>query len=272
MIIIDKALQKRASENNPIRVAMVGAGFMARGIALQICNYVPGMELVAIANRTLDTAHRAYREAGRDSVSVDSVSQLEAAISRGQYAVTDNPLLVCEAGNVDAVIEVTGAVEYGARVVMHAIKHGKHVILMNAEVDGTIGSILKHYADKAGVVYTVADGDQPGVIMNLYRFVKGIGVKPVLCGNIKGLHDPYRNPTTQKGFAEKWGQNPSMVTSLPTAPRFPTNRPALPTPPACGWDSAACSARPCPAARPSRKPWASTRWKPCSKARAWWIT
>lgn len=111
MIIIDKALQKRAGENNPIRVAMVGAGFMARGIALQICNYVPGMELVAIANRTLDNAHRAYREAGRDSVAVDTVSQLESVISRGQYAVTDNPLLVCEAGNVDAVIEVTGAVE-----------------------------------------------------------------------------------------------------------------------------------------------------------------
>jgi predicted homoserine dehydrogenase-like protein len=50
--------------------------------------------------------------------------------------------------------------------------------------------------------------------MNLYRFVKSIGVKPVLCGNIKGLHDPYRNPTTQEGFARKWGQNPYMVTSF----------------------------------------------------------
>jgi predicted homoserine dehydrogenase-like protein len=50
--------------------------------------------------------------------------------------------------------------------------------------------------------------------MNLYRFVKSIGVKPVLCGNIKGLHDPYRNPTTQEGFAKQWGQNPRMVTSF----------------------------------------------------------
>ena len=60
---------------------------------------------------------------------------------------------------------------------------------MNAELDGTIGSMMKVYADKAGVVPTNSDGDQPGVIMNLYRFVKGIGVKPVLCGNIKGLGD-----------------------------------------------------------------------------------
>lgn len=215
MVIVDTALEKRHRENNPIRVAMVGAGFMARGIALQICRYVDGMELVAISNRTLETAKRAYRESGvEDTVTVETTAQLEEAISRGRYAVTDNPMLLCEAGNVDAVIEVTGAIEYGARVVMHAIKNGKHVILMNAEVDGTIGSILKMYADRAGVTYTVADGDQPGVIMNLYRFVKGIGVKPVLLGNIKGLHDPYRNPTTQKAFAEKWGQNPAMVTSF----------------------------------------------------------
>jgi predicted homoserine dehydrogenase-like protein len=64
------------------------------------------------------------------------------------------------------------------------------------------------------VVITNADGDQPGVEMNLFRFVKGIGVKPVLCGNIKGLQDPYRNPTTQESFAKKWEQNPAMVTSF----------------------------------------------------------
>jgi predicted homoserine dehydrogenase-like protein len=63
-------------------------------------------------------------------------------------------------------------------------------------------------------VYSGSDGDQPGVQMNLYRFVRGIGVRPVLCGNIKGLHDPYRNPTTQEGFARKWGQNVRMVTSF----------------------------------------------------------
>jgi predicted homoserine dehydrogenase-like protein len=115
---------------------------------------------------------------------------------------------------IEALIEVTGAVENGAGVVATAIEHGKHVVLMNAELDGTVGPLLRRRADEAGVVYTNADGDQPGVQLNLYRFVKGIGVKPVLCGNIKGLHDPYRNPTTQEGFARQWGQNPYMVTSF----------------------------------------------------------
>ena len=64
------------------------------------------------------------------------------------------------------------------------------------------------------MVYTGCDGDQPGVQMNLVRFVKGIGLRPLVAGNVKGLHDPYRNPTTQKGFAEQWGQDPAMVTSF----------------------------------------------------------
>ncbi|HEX2189562.1 MAG TPA: Gfo/Idh/MocA family oxidoreductase [Longimicrobiaceae bacterium] len=215
MLLVDRALERRAAEGRPIRVGMVGAGFMARGVALQIMTCVRGMELVAIANRTLAGAERAYREAGVERPRVvETVAALEEAVARGERAITDDALLLCRAEGIDCIVEVTGAVEFGAHVVMEAIAHGKHVVTMNAELDGTVGPILKTLADRAGVVLTGADGDQPGVTMNLYRFVKGIGVRPVLCGNIKGLHDPYRNPTTQQGFAEKWGQNPQMVTSF----------------------------------------------------------
>jgi predicted homoserine dehydrogenase-like protein len=215
VIVVDRALARRQAENKPIRVALIGAGFMARGIALQIVNSVPGMRLVAIANRHLVGAKRAYQEAGEEEFRVvETVAQLEAAIARGQSAVTEDALLLCRAANIDAILEATGAVEFGACVVMEAIRNGKHIATMNAELDGTVGPILKVYADRAGVVLTGSDGDQPGVILNLYRFVKGIGVRPVLCGNIKGLHDPYRNPTTQESFAKRWGQTPSMVTSF----------------------------------------------------------
>lgn len=215
MIIVDRALQAREELGNPVRVGMIGAGFMGRGVANQIINSVPGMRLVAISNRNIDSAKRAYTEAGIEDFRVVSTTQeLETSIVRGQYAVTEDPMLLCSAEGIDALVEVTGAVEFGARVVMEAIAHKKHVIMMNAELDGTIGSILKVYADKAGVVLSGCDGDQPGVQMNLYRFVKSIGLTPLLCGNIKGLQDPYRNPTTQEGFAKRWGQNPMMVTSF----------------------------------------------------------
>ncbi len=214
MIIVDAALEERHLSGDPIRVGMVGAGFMGRAIALQIVQATRGMELVAIANRTIEHARRAYDDAGVDAVVVNDATGMGRAIGRGQPAITEDAALLCRTEGVDAIIEVTGAVEFAAGVALEAIEHGKHVVLMNAELDGTTGAILKERADRSGVILTNADGDQPGVIMNLYRFVRGIGVRPVMCGNIKGLHDPHRNPSTQATFAQRWGQNPSMVTSF----------------------------------------------------------
>lgn len=215
MIIIDTALQQREQDDDPIKVAIVGAGYMGRGIAMQILTAVPGMRLVAISNRTVARAEQAYAQGGADSVNyVDTVAALQDSIHAGQYAVTDNPFLLCEAEGIDAIVEVTGEIEFGAKVVVSAIDHGKHVILMNAELDATVGPLLKTYADKKGVVYTNADGDQPGVIMNLFRYVKSIGLDPVLAGNMKGLQDPYRTPETQRAFAEMHNQEPRMVTSF----------------------------------------------------------
>jgi predicted homoserine dehydrogenase-like protein len=215
VIIVDQALERREQDGSPIRVGLVGAGFMGRAIALQILKYTRGMGLVAISNRHIERARDAYSLAGVDDVqTVTTEAELEAAIDAARPAVTDDAMVVCTAAGVDVVVEVTGAVEFGAKVAMTAIQHGKHIVLMNAELDGTLGWVLKRYADDAGVIYTNSDGDQPGVLMNLYRFVSGIGVTPVLCGIVKGLHDPYRNPTTQDEFARRWGQNPRMVTSF----------------------------------------------------------
>jgi len=215
MIIVDTALEKREAQGNPIRVAMTGAGYMGRGIALQIEKYVTGMKLVAISNRTVSQAKRAYKEAGIETVNeIGTVRQLEDSIRDGEYAVTEDPALLCKAEGIEAIIEATGDVEYSAPIAMKAIESKKHLILMNAELDATVGPILKVYADRAGVIVTNADGDQPGVMMNLFRFVKSIGYRPVLAGNIKGLQDHYRTPDTQKDFAEKHNLTPRMATSF----------------------------------------------------------
>jgi len=215
MIIVDTALEKREREGNPIRVGLVGAGYMGRGVALQFLTPIIGMRLVAIANRTVSEAERAYREAGADSIQrVESVATLETAILNRRFAITDDPGLLCEAAGVDVIIEATGEIEFGAGVVVDAIKNGKQVVLLNAELDATIGPILKVRADRAGVVITNTDGDEPGVAMNLYRFVKTIGLKPLLVGNLKGMIDCRRTPETQRAFAEKYKQKPAMITSF----------------------------------------------------------
>lgn len=215
MILVDTALQQRAAAGRPVRVALIGAGFMARGVANQIVNSVPGMELVAISNRTIETARRAWREAGvEEFTEVSQAGALNDAITAGKPVVTDDALLLCEGEAIDVLIEVTGAIEFGAQFALKAIACGKDVVTMNAELDATVGSALQHHARKAGVIFSVSDGDQPGVELNLWRYVRSLGLTPLVCGNIKGLQDEYRNPTTQKAFAEKWGQNPYMVTSF----------------------------------------------------------
>jgi len=215
VILIEQALEAAEAEGRPIRVALVGAGFMGRGIVNQIINSTTGMRLSAVVNRTVENGVRAYVDAGVDDVVSSSDSAgVQTALESGRPVATDDFATVCASDHIDVVVEATGAIEFGCRVVEAAIAGGKHVVLMNAEVDGTVGWALAQQARSAGVVYTGADGDQPGVEMNLYRFVQGIGCRPLVMGNIKGLQDPYRNPTTQRGFADRWGQDAAMVTSF----------------------------------------------------------
>lgn len=215
MIIVDKAILERQAAGKTIKVGIAGAGFMGRAVARQVVNWVPGMEVAVIANRHLEGAETAYEEAGVVDVDrVESAQELEDAIRRGRPAVTDDLLHICQAEGIDAVVEATGTIEMGARVVMEAIEHGRRAVLVNAELDGTVGPILHAHAERAGVVYTNCDGDQPAAELNLYRFVRSLGATPLLCGNIKGLIDHYRTPETQTGFAAEWGIQPYMATSF----------------------------------------------------------
>src|SRR5437763_13713236 len=193
---------------------MIGAGFMGQGLVNQIVHSVPGERMTAIFNRHVAKAIKCYEDAGLEPVVANTQGQFEDAIHAGKPVVTEDPMLICRSEQIDCLVDVTGAVEFGVRVVLEAFKHGKHVVLMNAELDATIGPILQVYARKHGVILSACDGDEPGVQMNLYRWVKGLGLIPRVIGNVKGLQDPYRNPTTQKDFAKKWQQNPAMVTSF----------------------------------------------------------
>lgn len=215
MIIVDRLLAERQAAGQPIRVALVGAGFAGKGFALQLLTAAVGMRLVVVYNRTISEAVSAYRGGGIESPrTVKNTGELEDAIKAGEYAVTDNPSVVYETASVDVVVEATGEIEFASQIAMGAINNGKHIILLNAELDATLGPILKIKADKAGVVFSQADGDQPAVLMNLLRYVKSIGFKPVMAGNIKSLQDCRRTPTTQLDFATRVWQRPKFITSF----------------------------------------------------------
>jgi predicted homoserine dehydrogenase-like protein len=215
MIIVDTALEQRHKENKPIKIGIVGAGYMGRQATLHILSGVKGMKVVAISNRTIAEAKRAYEQADiTDYRIVSNKTELEETVASGGYAVTSDAFLLCAAEGIDAIMECTGVIEFGARIAMSCIENKKHLISLNADLDATVGPILKVYADEAGIVLTGMDGDQPGVIMNLVRFIRTVGYNPILAGNIKGLHDPYRNPDTQREFAQKYHQKTRMITSF----------------------------------------------------------
>jgi hypothetical protein len=131
MILVDGALERHVAEGRPpIRVGMIGAGFMAAGVLLQINSALPrAMRVVAVANRTPARAVQAYADAGQeDAAVVDGAPALARAIEAGRAAVTEDPMLVATSPHVDVLLEVTGAVEDALPVVLAAIAHGKHVV------------------------------------------------------------------------------------------------------------------------------------------------
>ncbi len=217
MFIVDKYLEKLEKENKPIRIGLIGAGFAARGFALQVLTGMKGMRIAAISNRTLTNAKLAYTQALGDSIevlTVENQKDLDEAISKNKYVITENHKLLTDSANIDVIVEATGEVHFAAPLVVRAIKNKKHIVLINAELDGTIGPILKSMADEAGVVYTQIDGDQPGKLINMVREIRGLGFKPVLAGNIKSLIDFRRTPKTQEKWSAEHFQEPKMPTSF----------------------------------------------------------
>src|SRR5215470_17093968 len=220
-MVVDTALREREDSGNPIRVGMVGAGATGRAIALQLGTPVAGIRLVAISNRTPEHAERAFRNANVQGwCRAESVQQAEGAIARGMPVLTDDPSVLTTCGAIDVLVEATGTVGAATRVVLEAFHHGKHVVLVNAELDSLLGPILKEKAERAGVVLTHTDGDEPGVAMTLLRYLRSLGLRPVAAGNIKGMVDYYRNPDTQQEFAKRNDQDVRKVTSFADATKL----------------------------------------------------
>lgn len=215
MIIVDTEIAKRLEADRPIQVAMVGAGYSARHIASQILSAFPGIHLAAIVNRTPENAVAVFEQAGAERVeTIQTDGQMQDVIARRGHAVTDDLDAVLQAPGIEAVIETTGEVEYGAYAALKSIEAGKHTFVLNCEMDATVGPLLKAIADEKGVVYSNSDGDEPGVASNLARHVSTMGLEVVGAGNLKGFYDVHRTPETQRAFAEANNQKPHMMTSF----------------------------------------------------------
>ena len=144
MLLVDTALAREKSKE--IRSASPrGAGSISQGLANQIARSTPGMRIVGVSNRKPDRALHVLRYAGFDEARlVDTQSSLDAELGAGRPAGTEDALLLCRSEHVDVVVDATGSVEFGAHVALEAFRHGKDVVLMNAEIDATIDRSFRY--------------------------------------------------------------------------------------------------------------------------------
>ncbi|MBW1712352.1 MAG: homoserine dehydrogenase, partial [Deltaproteobacteria bacterium] len=186
-------LKEREAAGQRIRVALVGAGFTGLGIARQVTR-TPGMDLASITDRDLQAATKAAQACGKPYATVGPDDPLPGEES---LLVTQDPLFLFERSSeigIDVVVEATGSLGFGARVSLAAIDNGLHLVLLNAEVDLTLGSLLSRAAHQRGVVYTSDAGDQHGVLMRMMEEIQLWDFRIIMAGNIKGFHNLYATP------------------------------------------------------------------------------
>ena len=205
-------LAKRAAENNPIRVGIIGTGKFGAGLVAQL-SQMEGAEVSAIADINLAHAKHAYTAScvPTDAIKVvNNVEQLNGAIHSGKRAITEDGLLLPQSDLIDVVVEATGIPEVGARMAYHTLTHNKHLVMVNVEADVTIGPYLSRLADTAGVVYTLVDGDQPGVTMNIVDWAKTLGFEIVAAGRGTVFYGDDRAGTPDT-VPERFGFSEEMI-------------------------------------------------------------
>lgn len=214
--MIRQELRQRAEAGDPVRVGASAIDWMGGGFVAAM-SHVPGMEISVLANEKVEEAIGAFRATG---VNKDAISEATGpgeamdALRAGKRVVTGDPTLPAKVEAVDVVTDATWSPALGAEVANAGIKHGKDVVLINIEADVTVGHILAGRARKAGLLYSVSSGDEPGCLMELYDFVTSLGYQVITIG--KGKNNPLNpaaTPETVAAAAKKSDKDPYQVAS-----------------------------------------------------------
>src|SRR5579859_4237757 len=192
-----RRLLDRQAEGRPIQVGLVGAGRFGTTVAATL-GQMPGARLAAVADLDPTRGMAALHAAGWRE---DDIRSSNSAPPAGDSAVFTEDALALTAMGLDVVVEATGNPNVAAEVVPAALRGGKHVVNVTVEADVLLGAAFRRMADAAGVVYSLADGDQPACIVRLVEWARSLGYRVVACGR-GTLRYPYdRRGRPEEAFA-----------------------------------------------------------------------
>ena len=187
---INNQLRMLEEKNKQIKVSLVGAGLMGKGMVSQMM-LMKGMIPSLVVSRKIEDAIESYTLAGvskDDIVIARNLTEINLAMEKDKFVVTDTAEYATKANLVDVVVDATGVPNTGAIIAMDAILNHKHIVMVNIEADVTVGPILNKLAKNAGVIYTGTAGDEPGSVKEIYDFADALGFDILAIG--KGKNNP----------------------------------------------------------------------------------
>jgi predicted homoserine dehydrogenase-like protein len=173
-------LQRREAEGRPVRVALIGAGKFG-SMYLSQARRTPGIHMLAVVDLAPERAHASLARVGWTPES-HAAKSLDEAARTGATAVIDDAMAAIAHPATEVVIDATGHPAAGIAHVLACCEHGKHIVMVNVEADALAGPALAARAKSAGIVYSLAYGDQPALICELVDWARAAGFTVVAAG------------------------------------------------------------------------------------------
>src|SRR5437868_4101533 len=214
-------LLEREAQNRPVTVGLIGAGKFGT-MFLSQARLTRGLHVVAVADLNVERARSQLATAGWPAEQFAASSLGHAVKLRRTHVTADAAAMIAHPA-IEVIVEATGLPEAGIVHAIEAIEHGKHIVMVNVEADALAGPLLARKAKAAGVVYSLAWGDQPALICEHVDWARACGFKVIAAGkgtryephyhrsnpdNVWDILDKYLNITDRKSI------NPKMFNSF----------------------------------------------------------
>ncbi|KAK0946748.1 hypothetical protein LTR29_001918 [Friedmanniomyces endolithicus] len=211
MTSLSTKLADREATGKPIQIGLIGAGKFGSMFISQV-HGTPGMRLAGIADLSADRAQAALKRTGYPEHAYDASISLDQGIKTEKTAIITDSTALIATPEIDVILEVTGSPAAGVRHTLLCCEHKKHIVMVNVEADVLAGPLLARRAKEAGIIYSMAYGDQPALIAELVDWARTAGFK-VVCAGKGTKHLPAYHQSTPDTVWDHYGFTKEQLAS-----------------------------------------------------------